>query len=516
MRGRARAGVAGGVVLKRREVLLGGAGLAAVAGSLGARQTGSAASDPRVVVVGSGIGGLGCAYVLWRRYGVRATVFEYDSRVGGRIQTLRGFFDEGQLVEQHGEFISSEHVAMRALAHSFGLRLDNTDSTVAGAKDSFRFDGADWSQAGIDAEWQAWGWELFRNAVRAAPWPTLHDRYTPTARLWDHMSVPEWLDAHVPGGSSSLFGRLCISDVLAEYGGPPEQQSALNLVYLLGLDSTAASGFQPRRQPLLAGTDEMWHIHGGNDQVITGIVDRLPAGAITVGEQLVAVRPRGSGGYACTFSSGQGVRQVNADHVVLALPFVKLREVDLTGLDIPAVQRRAIDEEPLGSNDKIEMQFSSRVWNADGRSGNLNTDGRVQEAWEATTYQPGRAGILIGFPGGHTGANLGTRYGLGADEGPAPAPMVADYLASLEPSFPGLSAAWNGRAYYQWSSGDIHIGGAYSYLAVGQYTGFNGVQGRAVGGLHFAGEHTSQDFQGYMEGALRSGFRCAREIAQGR
>ena len=34
------------------------------------------------------------------------------------------------------------------------------------------------------------------------------------------------------------------------------------------------------------------------------------------------------------------------------------------------------------------------------------------------------------------------------------------------------------------------------------------------GNLHFAGEHTSADFQGYMEGALRSGYRCAREIAQ--
>jgi monoamine oxidase len=38
-------------------------------------------------------------------------------------------------------------------------------------------------------------------------------------------------------------------------------------------------------------------------------------------------------------------------------------------------------------------------------------------------------------------------------------------------------------------------------------------QGRRSGNLHFAGEHTSVDFQGYMEGAVRSGYRCAAEIA---
>jgi monoamine oxidase len=41
---------------------------------------------------------------------------------------------------------------------------------------------------------------------------------------------------------------------------------------------------------------------------------------------------------------------------------------------------------------------------------------------------------------------------------------------------------------------------------------FNGIQGRRSGNVHFAGEHTSVNFQGYMEGALRSGYRCAAEI----
>jgi monoamine oxidase len=91
--------------------------------------------------------------------------------------------------------------------------------------------------------------------------------------------------------------------------------------------------------------------------------------------------------------------------------------------------------------------------------------------------------------------------------------MVSDFLAGIESLFPGSRSTYNGKAFYVWSSGDPHIRGAYSYLKVGQYTAFNGLQGKREGGLHFAGEHTSVNYQGYIEGALRSGHRCADEIA---
>jgi monoamine oxidase len=90
--------------------------------------------------------------------------------------------------------------------------------------------------------------------------------------------------------------------------------------------------------------------------------------------------------------------------------------------------------------------------------------------------------------------------------------MVRAYLDEFNLLFPGVSEAYNGRSYYVWSPGDPHILGAYSYLKVGQFTAFNGVQGQREGNLHFAGEQTSINFQGYIEGGLRSGYRCAGEV----
>ncbi|HKH88426.1 MAG TPA: FAD-dependent oxidoreductase [Acidimicrobiales bacterium] len=471
----------------------------------------------RTVIIGSGVAGLGCAYRLAQEYGIASEVYEYNAdRPGGRLYTLRGYFDQGQYAEEHAEFISSEHVETRALAAALGLTLDNVNRYPPGTHGNeyqFRFAGHDWTQSALNREWHEWAHDLFADAAfRKAPWPTLYNRSTPSGEAWDRTPATDWIDKHVPGGLDSNFGRLCVAILLDEYGGPVDGQSALNLVYLLGMYDSAPSQRQPRSQPQLSGTDEKWHIRGGNDQLISGLVERLPAGTVRLGHQLVALAGRGNGRYLCTFATGSGLREVTADEVVLALPFTKLRDVEVTGIDLPAHQIQAIRKQPLGSSSKIQLQFSSRVWNETHWTGNTYNDGVVQGSWETTIDQPGPFGILIALPGGAGGADIGRRYQLPSYYGPAPPAMVHDYLACYENFWPGVSSAFAGKAYYAWSSGDPHIGGAYSYLEVGQYTGFNGIQGRQAGGVHFAGEHTSVNFQGYLEGALRSGYRCAKEI----
>ena len=503
-----------------RRRLLQGAGATAVTLGLGNVWPGRSHAEgdpgPRVVVVGAGIAGLGCAYRLWRRHGIRAEVYEWSDRPGGRIRTLRGYFDDSQLVEEHAEFINPEHTATLALARHLHLGLDNTErypAAINGDQESFWFDGRLRSQAAINRDWREFGYGLFRDAAANASWPTTHSRSSTWAARWDQMSVVDWLDHHLPGGSKGDFGRLCISAVLDEFGGAAEHESALNLIYLLGADSSTRSGLQPRSSPQLGGGDEKWHIHGGNDQLISGILRRLPRGVLHLSHRLVGLRERTDGRVVCSFDSGGRTRDVVADQVVLATPFTTLRHVDTRAIPIRALHRRAINEQPMGSNAKFLLQYSSRIWNRHGQTGNAYSDTIVQGTWDATDYQPGAAGILAALPGGTVGRRWGSRYGLRSYRGTPPDRMVADYLASFEQLFPGSRARYNGKAFFVWSSGDPHALGAYSYLAVGQYTAFNGIQGQQEGRLHFAGEQTSLNFQGYIEGGLRSGYRCAAETA---
>jgi len=505
----------------RRTFLKGMTAMGAVAASapIGAAVPGPrrrARAVPRIVIVGGGLAGIRCAHELWTRRQVPSTVFEWDDRIGGRVETVRGAFADGQVVERCGEFISSEHHAMRKLAARYGLVLGNTDAYPRGTVDTFWLHGRRYTEAMLMADWHAFGWELFHTTAQQAPWPTTYLTRTPSSIALDGLSAAEWIDSRVPGGLASDFGRLCYLDVESEYGGSPEEQSALNVIYLLAYDdSVPGSNTQPRRTPALGGTDEKWHVEGGNDQIVSGMLSELPDGTTRLGQQLVALRADGDGTTTCTFEVDGVATDVVADHVVLTLPFNKLRQVDLRSAGLSPLKTTAIDGLRLGTNAKIALQVAGNPWNADGFDGNVFAQDGTVSGWDNSVDQPGPNAIFFDYLGGRPGAQLASRYQLAGSLGEAPPALVADYLRQLEPVFPGFTAAWEAgprRSLYSDPNINPHLDGAYSQYRVGQYTGFSGIEGVAEGNIHFAGEHTSQDFQGFMEGAVTTGQRAAQEI----
>ena len=285
-----------------------------------------------------------------------------------------------------------------------------------------------------------------------------------------------------PGRLGGDFGQLCISAVLDEYGGPAEEQSSLNLIYLLGGDASTNSGLQPRSAPELGGADEKWHIHGGNDQLISGILDRLPPGTRASRRAAGrAARSQSRAGRLQLRLRPPSTEDVVADHVVLALPFTTLREVDTSGVSIRPLHRRAIHEEPMGSNAKFFLQYSSRVWDQNRQTGNAYTDTIVQGTLGRDRVPARRGGRPRGAARRHGRPGLGIAvraahlpwHAAGADGAGLP--------GELRAAVPGQQRAYNGKAFYVWSSGDPHIRGAYSYLKVGQYTGVQRHPGPARG-----------------------------------
>ncbi len=77
---------------------------------------------------------------------------------------------------------------------------------------------------------------------------------------------------------------------------------------------------------------------------------------------------------------------------------------------------------------------------------------------------------------------------------------------------PGITNEWNGRVILNYWPGYKWTKGAYGYYAPGNYTRFVGYEGVRQGNCHFCGEHTSIESQGYLNGAVETGQRCAKEI----
>jgi monoamine oxidase len=472
---------------------------AAVAGTLvfpAPPRAANSRPSARIVIVGAGLAGLTCAYRL-RQAGYAARVIEAADYVGGRCKTRRGFFEEGQLIEQGGELIDQSHTAIRQLAQELGLATDNLLQAEAGDTEAgYYFDGGFYSYEEATADIKGIWQKLHRDLVEAS-YPTTFDRFTPRGWELDHMSIIDWINETVPGGLDSRLGQLLDVAYTIEYGAESSEQSALNLLYLLG--------FSGQGQLRIFGpSNEKYHVRGGNDQLPARLAEALPD-QIQLGSALVAVKRNADGTYSVTLKPRAGRTQtVTADKLVLALPFSILRaSVDLTKAGFSALKQTAIREQGMGTNTKLQLQFSDRHWRALGHNGESYADTGYQATWEVSRAQPGQAGILVDYTGGLIGAsfNSGT-----------PASRAQQFLAQIEPLLPGLSAKWNGKVTLDYWPGYQWTRGSYSYWKVGQYTRFAGIEGARAGNCFFAGEHTSIDSQGYLNGAVESGGRVAEEI----
>ena len=493
-----------GEFLKRAGAVGAAATIAPLALSRSARAAGSA----RIAIIGGGIAGLTAALTLADK-GVYADVYESSSRVGGRMHSDwqefgHGFWDNGQQAELCGELIDTNHKTILQLAQRFSLpTVDLLAAQPNGSTDTYWVNGGPYSYAQASNDFQPVH-NTLQGQVQQTGYPTLYSSYTPAGHFFDQMTLYDWITNYVPGGHASNFGALLNAAYNEEYGAETTDQSALNLIYLLGFNAS------PGNFSIYGKSDERYHIVGGNSNLPAAIAGSLPAGSVHLGYAMTSIGLNSDGSIGVSFANG---KSITADHVILCMSFSVLRTLNYKKAGFDSLKQTAITQLGSGRNVKLNVQFRSRLWNADASTGSLYSDLPFQSGWDVTRGQSGKTGILVEYPGANVSQSLAQQnpYSTTANN-PNVTRATQSFLAQLEPIYPGITAQWNGKAMLSTPFTDPNFLCSYSYWKPGQYTGFSGYEGMRQGNIHFAGEHCSINFQGFMEGGASEGVRAANEI----
>jgi monoamine oxidase len=466
----------------RREVL---AAALAASGGLFLRDRLTAAppaKKSRVVVIGAGLAGLACADEL-AYAGYDVTVVEARDRLGGRVLS-RTDLVQGKVVEGGGELVGPNQPTWMAYGKRFGFEFlplpeDPTDVVELNGK---VMDAA--KALALHKEWRA---ALRKMNSLAAPVPAYAPWEAPRAAALDRQSLADWI---------------------------ARQDVSVDCKTAMSVQMTAINGVVPAWQSLLmvlamvkgGGLDRFWdetdtlHVKGGCQQLAGKLAESLRkrAGgeAVRLNRPVRAVRLR-EGAAVVELRDGT---KLDAEDVVLTAPTSVWNKIDFE----PALPAGLAT--PLADNVKFLAVSNGRPWAAAKRSVNALSDGSVQLTWETTAGQ--------GDEGEH--AVVAISGGAAADEcrSWAPDKLDARYKAALDRFWPGYAKAHVRGELYNWLA-DPYSRGSYSVAAPGQVTVAGPLLAKGVGGrLHFAGEHCCFAFLGWMEGALASGVRVARRLAE--
>ena len=482
-----------------RRGLLGTAALGTAATALPATPAfGASRVKVDVAIVGGGLAGLTAARNLVKS-GHSVVVLEARDRVGGR--TFNHILADGQAVEAGGEFVGPTQTQVLALAIAVGVGTfkayntgDNvyihdgqrsTYPAVPGLpnppddpnvfKDSINLLGpadALGKQVGVKAPWNA-----------------------KTAAKLDKQTLDQWVKA---GSKSPLTGPILDAASQALYGKDSSQISLLfNAFY------TAAAG-DAKHQGAFA---RLISVQGGAQE------NRFKGGSQVIAQKVAAAlgsRVRMSSPVSSITQTSKGVKvvaggvTVQAKRVIVAVPPVLARQIKFSPA-LPAAKQKLFARYTPGDMIKVQMIYPQPWWRAKGLSAQLVVPAGPAGVTYDNTPESGAPGVILGFVGGRFAK---TFRALGAAA--RKQAIVDEFAAAFGEDARGDSEYFD----MDWTAETYTRGCPTGSFAPGVMSKLGALIRPPVGRIHWAGTETADYWAGYMDGAVRSGERAAKEVGR--
>lgn len=455
------------------------------------------ANSVDVIVVGAGLAGLTAALRL-RAAGARVAVLESRDRVGGR--TLNHALGADDYLESGGQFVGPTQDRVLGLAAE--LRVGTFAAFNAGKSTYVHKGRARRFDNGIPPDPTALldvGAMMARidRATRSipvdAPWTA------PDARELDAQTFAAWARR-----GSVTAGGLELLDVLlgSAFGASATDASALfGLWYVAGAGDKHNRGTVDRMMSVENGAQERRFV-GGAHRLSLRLAEEL-GDAVVLGDPVRRIEQSTSGaGAGATVRTDR--RTWTARDVVVAIPPVLATRIQWDPL-LPAGQEALFQRMSFGNLAKVEAVYEEPFWRRDGLSGEgvFRAGSPVCSMFDNSSPDPDAPGVLMGF----VGANAWREW--------APLPAQRRRGAVLR----SFSQVVGPRALrpvavveQDWTAEEWTRGGPTSVLAPGVLTGLGRWRDVPFGRVRWAGAEHANHWNGYMDGAVRSGESAAASI----
>src|SRR3954468_656326 len=438
----------------------------------------------KIAILGAGLAGLAAAEELIKA-GHTVTILEAQNRPGGRVYTLRKPFADGIYAEAGAGRIPSTHALTLKYVRRFGLQLDpfwpESGSNVfiwRGKRQVVPF-GKDPSLDGLDVN--------FTPDERKVGFGGLEDKYLkPLQERMRALPDDAW-----PIPQMTELGDISLGDYLKKQGASADAIQALSL----GFERDSLVDFV--HDSISHVVPKLWKMRGGNDQLPYAMA-KLVSDKIKYNSEVVRLEQKDNS-VTVAFRQNNKPQTIQADRVICTLPFTVLRHIPAE----PGWSEKKeypIKNIYMGPVARVFAQTKSRFWEKDGRNGFATVD-QPMEVWAPTYNEPGTKGIVMSY----IYEDLAVKYSKMSEK-----EQIQTSLDLYEQVHPGFKKEFETAATWSWLN-DPYARGAYMVALPGQFHTVLPHMATPSGRVHFAGEHTSP-WPGWMQGALHSGLRAAREV----
>jgi monoamine oxidase len=452
------------------------------------------ASAKKFLIIGAGLAGLVAAYQLTQA-GHDVTILEAQMRPGGRVRTLREQFSDGLYAEAGAARIPDNHDLTLHYVKHFGLTLvpfypnKLARVFVLGGK-RIRVQPEtelDLSQVPFEltSEERRLGMSGLTQKYLG---DALHDMGDPGA--------PDW-----PSGPAKAFDNVTMAEFLRQQGASHGAIDLLEFPFATAEEDPVSFLWNLRETWYASQEKTRYKISGGNDLLPKAFAAELRK-EILYGSPVVRIEQDSEKVRAIAVQSGT-YHTFEADRLICTVPFPVLRRVEVQP-PFSEAKRKAIAELQYDTITRVVLQCRTRFWEKDGYNG-FGISDLPQEIWHPTFDQPGTRGLLVSY----------MFFGVGRRAGAMDDDRRLEFVAhEMEKVHPGLRDNLEGAVSKVWLA-DRWAGGAAAIPSRGQMTTICAGIARPEGRVHFAGEHTS-GWPGWMQGALQSGLRAAKEVNDAR